>query len=120
MLVGAGWFAADTEAVSDEPKSASGDTAENEPFQAVWELRARDRPGKVAWLGPIAVGLGLLSWLTPVGGPVVASVAVGCGVVSIVTRRPYRIDWTAVVGICLGAGQLALALVVFVIGASGL
>jgi hypothetical protein len=106
--------------VSDEPKSASSDTAEYEPFQAVWELRARDRPGNAAWLGPIAVGLGVLGWLAPVGGVVVAAVAVGCGVVSIVTRRPYRIDWTAVVGFCLGAGQLFLALVVFVIGASGL
>ena len=106
--------------MSDERKSASGDTAEVEPFQAVWELRARDRPGKAAWLGPIAVGLGLLGWLTPVGGVVVASIAVVCGVVSIVTRRPYRIDWTAVVGICLGAGQLFLALVLLAIGASGL
>jgi hypothetical protein len=106
--------------VSDEPKSAGRDTADHEPFHAVWELRARDRPGKAAWLGPIAVGLGLLAWLTPLGGVVVALLAVGCGVVSIVTRRPYRIDWTAVVGICLGAGQLFLALVLFVIGASGL
>jgi hypothetical protein len=106
--------------VSDEPKSAGGDTAECEPFHAVWELRARDRPGKAAWLGPIAIGLGLLCWLTPVGGVAVAAVAIGCGVVSVATRRPYRIDWTAVVGICLGAGQLFLALVLLVIGASGL
>jgi hypothetical protein len=106
--------------VSDEPESAGSATTDCEPFHAVWELRARDRPGKAAWLGPIAIGLGLLGWLTPVGGVVVASVAVGCGVVSIVTRRPYRIDWTAVVGICLGAGQLFLTLVLFVIGASGL
>ena len=106
--------------VSDNPESGGRDTADHEPYDAVWELRSRDRPGKAAWLGPIAVGLGLLAWLTPVGGVIVALVAVGCGVVSIATRRPYRIDWTAVVGICLGAGQLFLALVLYVIGASGL
>ena len=66
--------------VRDDPRSAGGDTAEHEPFHALWELRARDRPGKAAWLGPIAVGRGLLGWLTPVGGVVVASVAVGSGV----------------------------------------
>ena len=85
-----------------------------------WELRARDRPGKGAWLGPIALGLAILSWLTPIGGPIVALAACGCGIVSIATRRPYRIDWTAAVGIGLGTGQLFLALVLFVISASGL
>lgn len=84
-----------------------------------WELRARDRPGRAAWLGPIAAALGLLCWLTPIGGEIVALVAIGCGTISIVTRRPYRIDWTAVVGICLGMGQLFLALILFVNGVSG-
>jgi hypothetical protein len=107
--------------VRDEPESARGGSpCYDDPPEAEWELRARDRPGKAAWLGPLAAGLGLLSWLTPIGGPVVALVAVVCGVVSIVTRRPYRMDWTAVAGTCLGVGQLFLALVLFAIGASGL
>lgn len=113
--------AANTGGVRDKPEPVGGGSAGyDDPSEAEWELRARDRPGKAAWLGPIAVGLALLSWLTPIGGPVVALVAVVCGVVSIAKRRPYRIDWTAVVGICLGAGQLFLALVLFAISASGL
>lgn len=91
-----------------------------EPSRSVWELRARDRPGKGAWLGPVAAALGLLSWVSPIGGPIVALVACVCGAVSILTRRPYRIDWTAVVGICLGLGELFLDLVLFVSDVSGL
>ncbi|MGH3756369.1 hypothetical protein [Actinophytocola sp.] len=106
--------------MNDEPESANDGPATYEPSQAVWELRARDRPGKAAWLGPIATALGLLSWLTPIAGPIVALTACGCGVISILTRRPYRIDWTAVVGICLGTGQLFLELVLLATNASGL
>lgn len=84
------------------------------------ELPAKERSGKSSWLGPVALGLGLLSWLLPVGGEVVAIVAVGCGTASIVTRRAFRIDWTAATGICVAAAQLFLALVLFAMRLSGL
>lgn len=74
----------------------------------------------MSWLGPIALGLGLLSWLLPIGGEVVAIVAVACGTVSIVTRREYRIDWTAVAGICVATAQLFFALILLAMHASGL
>lgn len=64
--------------------------------------------------------MGLLCWLTPIGGEVVAAVAVGCGVGSVATRRAYRIDWTAVAGICAGGGHLYLALILFAISTTGL
>ncbi|MFC4852821.1 hypothetical protein [Actinophytocola glycyrrhizae] len=85
-----------------------------------WELPARDRRGKLASLGLISLGLGVLCWLTPFVSVVVAGLAIACGVVSIVTRREYRIDWTAVVGICLGTAQLFFELVLFAMRASGL
>lgn len=84
------------------------------------ELPARERSGKSSWLGPIALGLGLLSWVLPIGGEVVAIVAIGCGTASIVTRGEFRIDWTAVTGICVAAAQLFFALILFVMRVSGL
>lgn len=88
--------------------------------EVTWELPARDRRGKLASLGLVSLGLGVLCWLLPFVGVVVAAVAIGCGIVSIVTRREYRIDWTAVVGICLGSAQLFFELVLFAMKASGL
>lgn len=79
---------------------------------------AKDRPGKAAWLGPAALGLGVLCWLAPIGSEVVAAAAIACGAGSIATRREYRIDWTAVFGICAGALQLYVALMQFTITAS--
>lgn len=76
---------------------------------------AGDRPGRTAWLGPLALGLGLLCWLAPIGGEVVAAAAIASGAGSIATRREYRIDWTATAGICVGALQLYLALMLYVI-----
>jgi len=76
-----------------------------------------DRPGKAAWLGPLALGLGVLCWLAPIGSEVVAAAAIGCGAGSIATRREHRIDWTAVAGISAGVLQLYLALMLFAITA---
>lgn len=88
--------------------------------EATWELPARDRRGKLASLGPISLGLGVLCWVTPLVGAVVAGVAIVAGVVSILTRREYRVDWTAVVGVCLGGAQVFFELVLFAISVSGL
>ncbi len=87
---------------------------------AAWELPARDRRGKLALLGPVSLGLGLLSWLTPFVGVAVAVVGIVCGVASILTRGEYRVDWTAGVGIALGGAQLFFELVLFAMSASGL
>ncbi|MQA62949.1 MAG: hypothetical protein GEU86_15985 [Actinophytocola sp.] len=76
---------------------------------------ARDRPGKAAWLGPLALGLGLLCWLAPVGSELVASAAITSGAVSIVTRRGYRIDWAAAAGIFAGTLHLYVAVMLFAI-----
>ncbi|MCT2584809.1 hypothetical protein [Actinophytocola gossypii] len=84
------------------------------------ELPARDRRGKLALLGPISLGVAVLSWLTPFLGIAVAAVAIILGVVSIVTRREYRIDWTAVAGISVGGAQLFFEVVLLAIGVSGL
>lgn len=80
---------------------------------------AGDRSDRTVWLGPLALGLGLLCWLAPIAGEAVAAAAIASGAGSIATRREYRIDWTAVAGICAGALQLYLALMVFVMTASG-
>lgn len=80
---------------------------------------ARSRMGKTAWLGPLALGLGLVCWLLPIGGEIAAACAIGCGTGSIVTRRDHRVDWTAVAGICAGVLQLYFALVLLGITASG-
>lgn len=88
--------------------------------EPVWELPARDRRGKLASFGPIALGLAVLSWLTPLAGAVVAALAIGFGVVSILTRRSYRVDWTAVAGICVGGAQLFFEIVLLAMSASGL
>lgn len=70
---------------------------------------AKDRPGRSAWLGPVALALALASWLFPFG-EVVAVLAIITGGVSIATRREYRVDWTAAAGVCVGAAQLYFAL----------
>ncbi|MEU3270310.1 hypothetical protein ABZ639_05655 [Saccharomonospora sp. NPDC006951] len=72
-------------------------------------LPVKDRPGKQAWLGPAALGLAIVSWLTPAFGIVVGAVAAGCGIVSMSTRREYRLDWTAVAGAVIGGGQVAFS-----------
>lgn len=99
------------------------DKVSNEPQdtgEPALELPARDRRGKLAALGPVALGLGVLCWLTPLVGAIVAILAIACGVVSIVTRRMYRVDWTATTGICLGGAQLFFELVLWAISVSGL
>ncbi|WP_158852108.1 hypothetical protein [Saccharothrix deserti] len=83
------------------------------------QLPAKDRPGKDAWLGPIALCLGLLSWPTPAGGAVLAAGAVVCGVRSMTTKTEYRLDWTAVTGTGIGALQLLLSLMLLVMEARG-
>lgn len=85
-----------------------------------WELPARDRRGKLASLGPIALGLSVLSWLIPFVGVAVAAVAIALGVASILTRKEYRVDWTAGAAICVGGAQLFFELVLFAMDASGL
>lgn len=82
-------------------------------------LPAKDRKGKAAWLGPASIALALVSWVVPFGW-VVALAACACGALSIGTRREYRIDWTAVVGSCLGGAQVFVELVLFAMSLSGL
>jgi hypothetical protein len=74
-------------------------------------LPAGNRPGRHAWLGPAALAMGLLSWLIPVAGAVIALAALVCGLVSMSTLTEYRIDWTAALGATVAAGQLLLSLV---------
>lgn len=83
------------------------------------ELPAKDRPGKSAWLGPVALCSGLVSWVAPGGGMVIALVAAACGVVSIRTRGPYRVDWIAVVGIGVAVLQALFSLLLLVMELSG-
>lgn len=92
----------------------------DEPELDVLELPARDRRGRFAALGSIALGLGVLSWLVPLVGAVVAVLAIVAGNVSILTRRDYRIDWTAVAGIGLGGAQLLWEMVLFAMALAGL
>lgn len=83
------------------------------------QFPVKDRPGNGAWLGPISLCLGLLSWPIPVGGVVVAAGAVACGVRSMATKTEYRLDWTAVAGTCIGALQMLLSLMLLVMAAAG-
>lgn len=83
------------------------------------ELPAGDRPGKQALLGPTSLGLGLVSWVVPWLGWVVAVAAVVCGVVSMTTKIEYRLDWMAVVGALAGGAQLLFSLMLFAMTASG-
>jgi hypothetical protein len=71
-------------------------------------------------LGPVALGLALLSWVIPVVGLGVAALAVVLGVVSVATRGEYRIDWTAAAGICVGLGQGFFTLVLWVMSLTGM
>ncbi|MQA08695.1 MAG: hypothetical protein GEU98_09135 [Pseudonocardiaceae bacterium] len=88
--------------------------------RGVWETPAKHRPGKSAWLGPVALLLALGSWATPLAGPAMALAATIAGAVSIATRRQFRIDWTAIAGIVTGLGQLLFALILFTMETSGL
>lgn len=83
------------------------------------QLPVKDRPGRAAWLGPISLCLGLLSWPMPVGSAVVAAGAVVCGVLSMTTKTEYRLDWTAVAGTSIGALQMLLFLMLLVMVAAG-
>lgn len=83
-------------------------------------LPAKDRHGRSAWLGPLSLFLGLVSWVAFAGGAIFGLAAVGCGVVSIATRAEYRVDWTAVAGAVVGAGQLLLSLMLLLSSASGM
>jgi len=73
-------------------------------------LPAGDRPGRQAWLGPASLALGLLSWPIPVVGVYIALAAIALGVLSMAVGTEYRLDWTAVTGLVVGTGQLALSL----------
>ncbi|WP_433869033.1 hypothetical protein [Saccharopolyspora sp. CA-218241] len=79
---------------------------------------AKDRPGRQAWLGPLALGIGLGSWLVP-GGIPVALVAVACGAWSVRTRGPYRIDGTAVAGAVAGGLQVLFSLLLLAADSAG-
>ncbi|RCW46954.1 hypothetical protein DFQ14_101294 [Halopolyspora algeriensis] len=83
------------------------------------ELPAENRPGKQAWLGPISLALGLVSWVIPAASWLVALGAIVCGAVSMSTRTEYRVDWTAVVGIGAGAARGLVSLLVLIMTASG-
>ncbi len=82
-------------------------------------LPAKDRPGKQAWLGPMSLLLGLVSWTLPVVSLPVAAVAIVCGAVSMSTSRQYRLDWTAVVGTGVGAARGLVSLLVLTMTANG-
>ncbi|WP_447004097.1 hypothetical protein ACRAKI_31355 [Saccharothrix isguenensis] len=82
-------------------------------------LPAKDRPGRDAWLGPLSLCLGLLSWPIPVGGVALAVAAVACGALSMGTRTEYRLDWTAVTGTSVAVLQLLLSLMLFAMEAGG-
>ncbi|ASR36344.1 hypothetical protein BAY61_16520 [Prauserella marina] len=75
-------------------------------MKALRSLPVKDRPGKQAWLGPCALGLAVISWLTPAFGIVVGAVAAGCGAASMSTGREYRLDWTAMAGTVIGGAQV--------------
>ncbi|WP_380718422.1 hypothetical protein [Saccharothrix hoggarensis] len=80
---------------------------------------AKDRPGRDAWLGPLSLCLGLLSWPIPAGGAVLAAGAVACGVRSMATKTEYRLDWTAVTGTVIAVLQLFLSLMLLVMDVGG-
>ncbi|MGC7094545.1 hypothetical protein ACPZ19_07780 [Amycolatopsis lurida] len=82
-------------------------------------LPVRDRPGRRAWLGPISLLLAVLCWFVPVGGVVVAAAAIACAIASMLTDRQYRLDWTAVAGASIGAGQLFFTVFLMAMEAAG-
>jgi hypothetical protein len=77
------------------------------------------RDGKLAWLGPVSLGLALLSWVIPVLDIAIASIAVACGLVALFTSTDDRIDWTAVAGAIVGFLQVLLALMLVAIDVYG-
>lgn len=83
------------------------------------QFPAKDRPGRGAWLGPLSLCLGLLSWPALAGGTALAVSAVACGAWSMTTKTEYRLDWTAVTGTGVGALQLLLSLVLLVMDVTG-
>lgn len=82
-------------------------------------LPAKDRPGKLGWLGPISLCVGLVSWVSPGGGAFLAVSAIVCGVVSIWTKGQYRVDGTAVAGTCVAGLQLIFSTVLLAMELSG-
>ncbi|NYH77380.1 hypothetical protein FHR84_000694 [Actinopolyspora biskrensis] len=75
-------------------------------------IPARHRPGPCAWFGPIALCLGLVSWMLVVAGTVCAVAAVISGTASVTTRGHYRRDATALLGTALGAGHVLVSIMV--------
>ncbi|MEU5845336.1 hypothetical protein [Saccharopolyspora shandongensis] len=82
-------------------------------------LPAKDRPGKLAWLGPVSLCASLISWIVPGGGMTIALAAVACGVISVWTRGAYRKDGTAVIGVCVASLQVAFSLMLVLVTAGG-
>ncbi|AXB42250.1 hypothetical protein [Amycolatopsis albispora] len=78
----------------------------------------RERPGKRAWLGPLSLLLGVVCWWVPLGW-MVAVVAIACATASILTDRQYRLDWTAVTGASVAAGQLFFTVFLMAMEAAG-
>ncbi|MBP2472104.1 hypothetical protein JOF53_000976 [Crossiella equi] len=79
-------------------------------MKLVEDLPAKDRPGRLAWLGPLSFGLALLSWFFPIWGIALAVVALTCGIASLRTRGRYAADWTAVSGIVVAVLQAVFSL----------
>ncbi|SFT71400.1 hypothetical protein SAMN04487904_106148 [Actinopolyspora lacussalsi subsp. righensis] len=73
-------------------------------------IPARHRPGPYAWLGPVALCLGIASWVLLVPGVVCAVGAVVCGAASVTTRGDHRLDITALLGIALGAAHVLVSI----------
>ncbi|MGA6161769.1 hypothetical protein [Amycolatopsis magusensis] len=82
-------------------------------------LPVRDRPGRRAWLGPLSLLLAVLCWFLPLGSVAVAAVAIACATASILTDREYRLDWTAVAGASIAAGQLFFTVFLMAMEAAG-
>lgn len=115
-------FSGQTTVASDLPRTRPYPETfceRRESMSAARQFPAKDRSGKQAWLGPISLWLGLLSWVIPVVGSLVAVSAVACGAVSMTTRAQYRIDWTAAVGTGAGVGRVGLSLFVLAMTTSG-
>lgn len=70
--------------------------------------RARPDSSRHAWLGPLALSLGLVSLLIPILGAPIGVAAIVAGTLAL--RRGHgRTDWMAVTGVVAASIQIALS-----------
>lgn len=70
------------------------------------------KPGtRAGWLAPTCLGLALVSWAIPGFGSILAGCAILSGLAALVGARRVgrRVDWMAVVGVCVGGGQVFMS-----------